>query len=584
MARWTIERRVTLLASALALAVGGALAVAAYRQVRTLTAGSAEVRATRRARDFADLFNRSVAARTTAMDSVAKDSGLQRFVRAHGAGPVPAALRRLRGNGANRTMVVLDAAGHQLYASDSLLRRPPGPEDARPVAGVTPMYRTDSVIAYRMSRPIRANGVVTGWMVDRSRVVLSAQARQAEQQLLGGDSHILLGNASADIWTDVTGHVPGPTQAPTLGVPFTYAPPGSEPMLAVALPIAATPWAVLVTLPQSQIDAPIRAFLRQVAIIAALLVVVGSFIAFRVSRSITTPLRHVSAAAQDLASGNLATRVPVARDDEVGDLSRAFNLMAERVADSTHNLEHQVADRTKALALQLAEVEAVNREIETFSYSVSHDLRAPLRAIDGFSRILETEHAATLDAEGRRILGVIRNNAQRMGQLVDDLLQFSRFGRQALTLRAVDMSGIARSAASDLLNGRAAQVSLNIAAMPKATADHRLVQHVWTNLIGNAIKYSGRQDRPAIDVAALPETDQGQNVYFVKDNGVGFDPAYTDKLFGVFQRLHRDDEFEGTGVGLAIVQRIVHRHGGRVWGEGRLGAGATFYFTLPAEA
>src|ERR1041385_2040749 len=223
-----------------------------------------------------------------------------------------------------------------------------------------------------------------------------------------------------------------------------------------------------------------------------------------------------------------------------------------------------------------------NAELESFSYSVSHDLRAPLRAIHGFARILVEDHKAQLDPEAQRLLGVIDQNTRRMGQLIDDLLSFSRLGRQEISASRVNMEELARSVAEEVRRAdpeRAHPPDIRIAALPAAQGDRALLRQVMSNLLQNAAKFTRGRTQPVIEVGTQPDGEQ--NAYFVKDNGAGFDPRYMDKLFGVFQRLHPVEEFEGTGVGLAIVKRIVQRHGGRVWAEGQVDAGATFYFTLP---
>ena len=253
----------------------------------------------------------------------------------------------------------------------------------------------------------------------------------------------------------------------------------------------------------------------------------------------------------------------------------AFNDITERL-----EAQRRIDQLNAELEHQVVELAAVNKELETFSYSVSHDLRAPLRAVDGFSRVLETDHAASLDPEAIRYLSRIRGNVRRMGALIDDLLRFSRLSRQELETREVDMASLVRNVLDDLSRGRSVQPQIHVSALPAADGDIDLLRQVWINLIDNAIKYSGKQPDSRIDISAHGE---GSEVtYTVKDNGVGFDMAYADKLFGVFQRLHRQDEFEGTGVGLAIVQRIIHRHGGRIWAEAAPGRGAAFHFTLPA--
>jgi PAS domain S-box-containing protein len=239
-------------------------------------------------------------------------------------------------------------------------------------------------------------------------------------------------------------------------------------------------------------------------------------------------------------------------------------------------LESRVARRT-------AELEAANKELETFSYSVSHDLRAPVRAIAGFSRMLHEDHGEVLGAEGVRKLDIVQGEAKRMGMLIDDLLAFSRLGRKPLDRTDLDMEQLVRSLLDrTLAQHEGPRPELRIGALPRAHADRSLLEQVWANLLSNAIKYSSKRAAPVIEVAAISE--ERDHVYFVRDNGAGFDPRYKAKLFGVFQRLHDAGEFPGTGVGLALVQRIVARHGGRVWADGEPDKGATFYFTLPKES
>jgi signal transduction histidine kinase len=234
----------------------------------------------------------------------------------------------------------------------------------------------------------------------------------------------------------------------------------------------------------------------------------------------------------------------------------------------------------RQLQQKAAQLEASNKELEGFSYSISHDLRAPLRAIDGFALMMLEDYTDRLDDEGRRFLTVIRENSRRMGALIDDLLSFSRLGRQAVAKSKVDMETLVREVLHEALRGyQKNPPTVEINPLPAAHADRALVRQVWVNLLSNALKYCGKSDRPTITVSGSRTATE--IIYEIKDNGVGFNMAYADKLFGVFQRLHRADEFEGTGVGLAIVDRIISRHGGRVWAEGKLNRGATFSFSLP---
>lgn len=244
--------------------------------------------------------------------------------------------------------------------------------------------------------------------------------------------------------------------------------------------------------------------------------------------------------------------------------------------------EDEVRSLNEELRRSAERLEATNRELESFSYSVSHDLRAPLRAIDGFSRMLEEDYAGKLDGDARRYIGVVRENAQKMGRLIDDLLEFSRLGRKPLSVSAVDMTALVREIVEKLdpPEGRPLP-EVEVRQLPAAACDQTLIRQVWVNLLSNAVKFSGRRDVPRVEVSGT--CDGADLVYRVSDNGAGFDMRYYDKLFGVFQRLHSAEEFPGTGVGLAIVQRVVARHGGRVWAEGEIGRGAIFHFSLPGE-
>ncbi|MEP6605321.1 MAG: ATP-binding protein, partial [Nitrosospira sp.] len=229
----------------------------------------------------------------------------------------------------------------------------------------------------------------------------------------------------------------------------------------------------------------------------------------------------------------------------------------------------------------LAESEkAANKELESFSYSVSHDLRSPLRAINGFARILHEDYADRLDDEGRRLLKVIRDNSNKMGILIDDLLAFSRLGRKPLAAVNVDMTTLVQGVNDELqdeCHGRSVKVILH--PLLPAYGDPSLVRQVWVNLLSNALKFTSHIASAVIEIGM--QEGSGTITYYVKDNGAGFDMRYYDKLFGIFHRLHRDDEFPGTGVGLAIVQRVISRHHGRVWAEGKPNQGATFFFELP---
>ncbi len=243
--------------------------------------------------------------------------------------------------------------------------------------------------------------------------------------------------------------------------------------------------------------------------------------------------------------------------------------------------EKKIHSLNQNLQLQNARLENANKELEAFSYSVSHDLRAPLRHIDGFTGLLTKHAAGVLDAKAQRYLKVISDAAVQMGRLIDDLLAFSRTGRAQLHPGPVDNHSIVSAIIADLSGGAETRIDWQVSALPIARGDASLLRQVWANLISNAVKYSSRSPQPRIEISGSVDRTAGETVFHVRDNGVGFDMQYVDKLFGVFQRLHSDAEFEGTGVGLANVRRIVSRHGGRTWAQGRPGEGATFSFSLP---
>lgn len=239
-------------------------------------------------------------------------------------------------------------------------------------------------------------------------------------------------------------------------------------------------------------------------------------------------------------------------------------------------------DMNEKLQKRTDKLEDANQELEAFAYSVSHDLRVPLRAIDGFSRIVIEDYEDKLDDEGKRLLNIIRENTYKMGQLIDDILLLSRAGRQEMKFTKIDMEDLVKRVFEEQkMSSKDQNIRLEIKSLPPSYGDRALLQQVLNNLIANSFKFTEPKDERIIEVGA--EKGKKEIIYYVKDNGVGFDMKYKDKLFGLFQRLHGTNEFEGTGVGLSIVQRVIRRHGGNVWGEGELNKGATIYFSIPTD-
>jgi PAS domain S-box-containing protein len=257
---------------------------------------------------------------------------------------------------------------------------------------------------------------------------------------------------------------------------------------------------------------------------------------------------------------------------------KGFAKITRDITEKKSN-EKKVSRLNKELQSNITRLEESNSELEAFTYSVSHDLRAPLRAIHGYTKVLSKDYAESLDDEAKQMMEAVMSNAKKMGQLIDDLLALSRLGRKDVQRRMLEMTNVAQSVINDIQKSPGAEkTKIILHPLPDTEADFGLITQVFTNLISNAVKYSSHKEDPTVEIGSI--TENGDLVYFVRDNGAGFDMRYYNKLFGVFQRLHDAGEFEGTGVGLAIVKRIIVKHGGKIWAEAQPGKGATFYFTL----
>ncbi|MEE9247185.1 MAG: ATP-binding protein [Dehalococcoidia bacterium] len=321
-------------------------------------------------------------------------------------------------------------------------------------------------------------------------------------------------------------------------------------------------------------------------VIMALLIVTVLFV---FNRKVLKPITQLQMGAEIIGKGDLSYRTGVTSRNEVGALSRSFDQMAENlkaITASRDELDREVTQRQRAednIRKLNAQLAAANKELEAFSYSVSHDLRTPLRGIDGFSQALMEDYPDRLDDQGKDYLQRVRSGAQRMGVLIDDMLRLSRVTRSEIKREVVDLSALAQSIAAELQETQPErQVEFVIAQGLSASGDAHLLRLLLENLLGNAWKFTGTHPQARIEFGVTQV--EGKPAYFVRDDGAGFDIAYADKLFGAFQRLHTEAEFMGSGIGLATVQRIVHRHGGRVWAEGKVEEGATFHFTLPIES
>lgn len=441
-------------------------------------------------------------------------------------------------------------------------------DDERASAGALRSFGEDVVLP--VACPVRVGERVAGHVVVIRRASAPAETLALLRNLIGPDATILVRDRSGT-WTDFTRIVEGPP--PDSGAAaIRYDDPNGRRWLAAGEDISGLGWSLWVRMPFDAVLARADALAARTAWIGAAVVVAGAVGGWVLSRRITKPLAPLRRAAEAMARGDFAQRVTPSGPMELERLAEAFNFMADHVGAVNADLERRIEERTGALR-------AAIEDLNSFSYSVSHDLRAPLRAINGFSVQLVEDHAGQLDEPATACLARIRAAVARMELLIDDLLELSRVVRQPLDRAECDLSRLAEEVVAELRAAapdRAAEVRIEPGL--RAVGDDRLLRLVLQNLLGNSWKFTSKRARALIEFGAEPGTEP---VYFVRDDGAGFDMEYGKKLFGVFERAHSLAEFPGTGVGLAIVHRIVQRHGGRVWGEGAVGAGATFRFTLP---
>jgi signal transduction histidine kinase len=570
----------------LVLVIAALFSGAAYREVRHAVTGAAGDRLEHAARQMAGLMEQSIQARMSETRRLAADPAV---VAAVAPGADPAAATAVLGRFADSVVAahhleLWNAAGVLVVRTHS--RRAdtlPSPEPTLPSwagdsVAVSGFRALGDTLWYEVVAPVTAPDGVRGYLVQRRWLASSPQATRLLGDLVGTDSAAILLGVPGGIWTDFTHVVTGPPVEPGSGA-RQYRRDGER--LGSGKPIAGTSWVLWVELPAGAVLRRADAFLGRIAPVGLAIILIGTGVGWAMSRRITGPLGRVRSAAVAMAAGDLDQHVTPGGPGELRELAEAFNTMAHRIGEAHSELEGQVAERTAALSRYAADLEAANRELEAFSYSVSHDLRAPLRAIHGFSQ-------AALDDAGDRLgpgtsdhLRRVRAAADRMALLIDDLLELSRVARSELRAEPVDLSQLAHRVVTDLRQSQPARdLELRIAQDLRVMGDPRLLRLALQNLLDNAWKFTARRARATIELGV---TNGQEPVFFVRDDGAGFDMAYADKLFGVFQRLHTPAEFPGTGVGLAIVQRIVQRHGGRIWADSAPDRGATFYFTLPGS-
>lgn len=587
LANFSISLRLPLLIAALLCGVIIVSTWASYRGVRDSAHALARERLQNLTQQFGGLLQQSATTQGNRTVTAANDAAVREYLRDRSKESQDRTINLFEPFAPGQEQNALSV---ELWDRDGavVLRVPqdaePGPTDVarelkqaatEPFKSVGHLRPYHDTIGYPIVASVRSpEGEVLGHIVRWRKLSTNPEARRQLTDLVGSQATLFLGNADGEVWTDMVRTVSRPPVNLSDTLQLTRYSRDKNPVMAMGRPIAGTPWFLVTEFPERPVWDQSRQFLRRMIFIGVLLLVVGTSLTLILSRSITQPLHQLTTAAESISKGDFSRTVKAQGKDELSTLATAFNTMAERVRESQEGLERKIAERT-------SELENANKELESFSYSVSHDLRAPLRTINGFAHVLREDFGSSLPVEALPTLARIEEGVQQMDQLVDDLLRFSRLSRQPLEKMSVSPAKIARDALEELEAEKAGRkLKISFGNMPVVKADPGLLKQVYANLLSNSLKYTRDRDPAEIELGTLPKAD-GDTVLYVRDNGAGFDMRYADKLFGVFQRLHGQDEFEGTGVGLAIAQRIIQRHGGRIWATAEVNKGATFMFQLP---
>ncbi|HYV98978.1 MAG TPA: ATP-binding protein [Gemmatimonadaceae bacterium] len=553
----------------------------------TLSVGTEHVQLI--ASQIAGLYQEAIRDTRTNLHVVTGDSAIVHFVKAPGPATLPAlrtTAARLLTPRNNRSIGVFALDGAPLFsAPDSL--DPGGPERHLELANEFALAaRAPDHAAFAPIRILRdsvvipiiggvvAGGEPAGFVVIWTRVGARTQVRDLLNRLIGDSATVFIGNARGDLWSDLGGGIHKfPAPLPIDGSVVRYERADSVGALAVAHNIEGTPWAIAVETPTGAILAPAKRFLRTSILASIAVLLVATFVAALLARRLTVPLGTLTQSARAMAAGDFSGRVPIHRADELGTLSESFNVMADRIGESQRDLERKVEERTALLRER-------NVDLETFVHSVSHDLRAPLRAMHGFSRALLEDFSDTLDETAKDYARRIASAAQRMDHLTQDLLTFSRVSSTDISLAPVELGPVVRDAVDQFeadITARHAQVVMD-EQFPPVLAHRATLEQSIANLVGNGLKFVAEGRPPEIRIRST--RSNGYVRLWIEDNGIGIAPAHQERIFSIFERLHEGQQFAGTGMGLAIVRRAVERMGGRTGVESNVGAGSRFWIDL----
>jgi signal transduction histidine kinase len=599
--RHSLRVRLPLMICALIAVSLVAFLFGSFQQVQHALLQAGETRAVAAADQLASLLTQSTQQRLTEVRRIARDAALRAYVDQPAGTPADSVRPKLApiATTGQPAVELWSAAGERLLAvppARAEPRAPALPAIVRPTAeGVSAFQASGQSVYWDVVGEIpggppenTAPGTSPrGFVVSRRLLTGGTGSSEAIGRLVGAGAVIRLGNQSGGVWSDLSKIAAGPTTEVRPGIIADDRAADGQRYLGAATAVRGTPWMVLVEFPRAAVVAPARAYLLRMLLVAAALVIAAAAVTRALSARITTPLQQLTHLAESIADGRFGEPIETRRRDEIGRLAGAFKAMATEVEAARNQLEERVEERTRDIAalnaqlqIRVLELKALTGELEAFSYSVSHDLRAPLRHMGGFAGLLEK--SPSLDAQGLRYARTISEASARMGHLIDDLLAFSRMGRAEMLRSRVHLGPLVESVREEVHGQRDPDaIQWIIHALPIVEADPPMLRQVLVNLLSNAVKYSATRTPAVIEIGTIDAP--GEVVIFVRDNGVGFDMQYAGSLFGVFQRLHSSEAFEGTGIGLAIVRRIVHRHGGRTWAESAVDKGATFFVALPAR-